>query len=278
MSKGWKCFNHAWVPENPYCDPDTTAIEKKDIWQSGVYLARWTTDFDCGYETQWWYAIKDAPFDISSLKSNRRYKITKGMRNFDVRVINPCDYKEELFDIQVAAFSAYPEKYRPTVNKDEFTSDIDNWDKFVVFGAFFRETGEMKGYTLMTPLDETHIELSVQKSVPQYERYGVNAALVEKVLAHYSECLQEGGIISDGARTINHETNFQDYLGRYFGFRKAYCKLHIKYNPKIKMVVKVLYCFRGILNKLDGIGIIHSINSILKMEEIMRKQRELENE
>ena len=39
-------------------------------------LARWTEDFDCGYETEWWYVIKDTPLDLSKLKKKRRYDIT----------------------------------------------------------------------------------------------------------------------------------------------------------------------------------------------------------
>ncbi len=31
------------------------------------------------------------------------------------------------------------------------------------------------------------------------------------------------GCICDGARIVQHETSFLDYLGKYFGFIKAYC-------------------------------------------------------
>ena len=70
--------------------------------------------------------------------------------------------------------------------------------------------------------------------------------------------------------SINHETAFQEYLEYYFGFRKAYCDLRIIYKPVIIIPVKVLYCFRNVLAKLDNIGIIHFINSVLKMEGIAR--------
>lgn len=40
-------------------------------------LARWTTDWDCGHKTQFWYVIKDDMYDISVLKRKRRYKINK---------------------------------------------------------------------------------------------------------------------------------------------------------------------------------------------------------
>lgn len=107
---------------------------------------------------------------------------------------------------------------------------------------------------------------------PLCEKYGVNAALVEGVLREFDSFLASGGYICDGARSINHETAFQDYLEKYFEFRKAYCKLHVIYNPKLKWVIRLLYSIRGLLLKMDGIGVIHSINSVLRMEVICRNE------
>ena len=108
----------------------------------------------------------------------------------------------------------------------------------------------------------------MQKTNPEYEKYALNAALVEKVVSHYQDFLTNCGVICDEARSINHETAFQDYLEKYFGFRKAYCKLHVAYNPRVKWLIKLLYPFRKILIKLDGIGAIHQVNAVLRMEEI----------
>ena len=113
----------------------------------------------------------------------------------------------------------------------------------------------------------------MQKTVPEYEKAGVNFALVHAILVDREQFLRDGGYICDGARSISHETNFQDFLERYFGFRKAYCRLHVRYKPRIAFAVKVLYPFRKILKALDGIRLIHKINAILKMEEIIRNRQ-----
>lgn len=220
--------------------------------------------------------IKDTPFDINLLKSNYRYKINKGAKYFDVRIINPREFEEQLYRVQVAAFSAYPRKYRPTVDKEEFLRDIRNWSNCTIFGAFTRESGDLVGYTMITGTDTNWRELAVQKTDPEYERLQVNAALVGKVMDTYTGFLENGGIICDGARSINHETHFQDYLEKYFGFRKAYCRLHIRYNPRIAWVVRMLYPFRLLLKKIDGIGVVHQINGVLKMEEICRGKESAE--
>lgn len=271
----WRYYNHAMVPTvAPNEKIDSRELNTTTFWKENknAFFARWTTDFDCDYETNWWYIIKDTVFDIDLLKAKRRYEINKGIKNFEVKLIDPCEYKEKLYCVQVAAFSAYPEKYRPTVDKEEFMNGIDSWTKFTVFGAFFRETDELVGYAFLSRTSESFLDFNVLKSNPEYEKYAINAALVEKILSHYADFLSNGGIICDGARSISHETKFQDYLEKYFGFRKAYCRLHIKYNPKIYWLIKLLYLVRSLLQKFDGIGIVHQINGVLKMEEICRKE------
>ena len=79
-------------------------------------LARWTENWDCGKETEWWYVIKDTPFDISKLKAKRRYEINKGIKNFEVKPIDPVSFVEDIYRVTVKAYSGWPEKYRPNVS------------------------------------------------------------------------------------------------------------------------------------------------------------------
>lgn len=273
----WRFYNHAAIPISaPHENVDLSPVLDKSIWRmmGSPLFARWTTDYDCGSETNWWYVVKDTPFDIAELKAKRRYEINKGIKNFCVEIVDPIEYKEELFSVQVEAFSAYPEKYRPKVEKVEFFKSIEQWGEYSIFGCFRNETKELTGYALLAQESDSYIDFKAMKTMPIYEKYGVNAALVEGVLRHYDDFLQNGGYICDGSRSINHETAFQDYLEKYFLFRKAYCHLHIEYNPKIKWLIRILYPMRKILAKLDNIGVIHQVNSVLQMEEICRSEVE----
>ena len=271
----WKCYHRAVIPRTPpHVVPDLRPIENGSIWKiwrrGRPLLARWITDFDCGYETNWWYVIKDTPFDIDALKAKRRYEITKGLKNFDVRIIDPRAYKEELYRVQVAAVSAWPSKYRPLTDQERFTNGIDAWGRYAVFGAFLKETKELAGYALLSSGGEGFINFSTMMTVPSLEKYSVNAALVWEVVTQCTKFLSAGGILCDGARSIRHETAFQDYLEKYFGFRKAYCHLHVRYHPKIKWLIRLLFPLRKALLALDGMGVVHSVNGVLKMEEICR--------
>ena len=234
---GWRYYNHAMLPSAaPHELPELRPLKDGSVWKlsgGGTPLfARWTTDFDCGYETKWWYVIKDTPFDIGTLKAKRRYEINKGKKNFEVRIINPSEYSKELYEVQVAAFSAYPQSYRPVVNYDSFVQSVNDWYK-------------------------------------QYETYAVNAALINEILYGLNDRLGKDFYICDGARSVFHETAFQDYLEKYFGFRKAYCNLHIKYRFPVGLIVGILYPFRSRISKLDS-SIAKKISSVLKMEELAR--------
>ena len=122
---GWKYYNHAAIPTTaPHTKVNLEPIENNTIWKKldgGGYclLARWSSDWDCGYETEWWYCIKDSPFDLTSLKAKRRYEINKGKKNFRIEKIDPMNYINDLYMVTVLAYSAWPEKYRPVVKKNE---------------------------------------------------------------------------------------------------------------------------------------------------------------
>ena len=211
---GWKYYNHAAIPKTaPHDVPDMTPMKDGSIWKidgGTPLLARWTTDFDCGYETNWWYVIKDTPLDLSSMKSKRRYEINKGIKNFDAKRIDPIPLAEELYRVQVAAFSAYPEKYRPSVDQQHFLSSVQRWNRDICIGAFDRETGKLCGYALLSKKSDVYVDFQVLKTDPACEKNGVNAALVEGIMRELHPFLEQGGYICDGARSIRHETYFQD--------------------------------------------------------------------
>lgn len=118
------------------------------------------------------------------------------------------------------------------------------------------------------------VNFNVMRVKCSCERLGINAAMVEAICKYYSKKLSafNGFYICDGSRNIFHKTAFQDYLEKYFGFRKAYCKLRLIYKTPLKIIVKLLMPIRKLLYKLDNFSIICKINGILRMEEISRSQ------
>lgn len=274
--KGWRYYNHAAIPSTPpHEEPDLSPVKNNSIWKMRgrtPLLARWTSDFDCGYETNWWYVIKDTPFDIHALKAKRRYEINKANRNFIIKEINPIEWSENIYRIAVAAYETYPNSYRPDIKHDSFISEITKWNFYKIYGAFSLEDESLCGYACLSKKDlfGNYIDFTMMKAIPEKEKLGINAAMVNKILLDHQDFLGSGGYICDGARSVRHETAFQDYLEKYFAFRKAYCKLHIVYKPAVRILINIVFPFRRLLNGLNYINVVSKVNALIKMEEINR--------
>jgi hypothetical protein len=269
----WRYYNHAIIPTTaPHETADISALEQKDIWKAfggHPILARWTSDFDCDENTCWWYCIKNKPFDFADVKSNYRQKIRKGLGNFDVRVIEPMQYADALYKVLEEAIESYPVKCRIKVEREAFIADLKDWNNGITFAAFSREDNSLAGH-MFVRVQDGYATLSVLKARPSEEKNQVNAAIVYAVLEHFQKDFSGDFYILAGERTINHDTNIHEYLDKYFGFRNAYCRMHIKYRPPVKFFVDCLYPLRGLIRRLKIIKVFCLIYGVLRMEEIAR--------
>ena len=270
MSDIWKYYNHALIPTTPpHQSADGDTLTDNPLWKDKrVLFARWTSDYDSKCETNWWYCIKDEPFDISSINAKKRYEINKGNKNFTVKTINAADYAEEMYEISSCAWGEYTISIKHS--KEGFISGITSAKDITLFGAFSNEDESLCGYAYLTENDK-HINYVTHKVYPSYESRAINAAIVYGILEYYKDKLANGYYICDGERNIYHETRFQDYLEKYFGFRKAYCKLNIAYKPLVKLVVALLYPFRSLIGKISK---LKKVSAVLKMHGIC-KQKEI---
>ena len=277
MNNEWEYYNHALVPTlPPHIDPDISWMKDSDRWKEYAggkmpLFARWVSNFDCTEETEWWCIIKDTPFDIMSLKSNRRSLITRGLKRVDVKVIIPADYAGQMSNILVKEWKYYDDSYEEVNDRQKLTDDfkkltMKNLGNAEYLGAFLKDTDTMIGYAIYNLFDDW-IEYSVVKTDPEYLNTQVNAALAYFGVERY----MRPGIkyIHGGWRTMIHESNYQEYLMKNFGFRKAYCKLHIQYRPLMQIAVNVLYPLRGMIKKVKNKW-IYTVWCALQQEEIRR--------
>ena len=278
MEKEWEYYNHALVPVlPPHIEPDVSWMKNQKKWKEladGKYalFARWITDFDCPEETGWWHCIKDTPFEISKISAKKRYEINKGVKYTEVRLIEPEQYAEQLAEVHCRAKLHYGEKFNYEEEKAELQEEFLKGaysENAEYVGAFFRETGKLIGYGIYEVYDDW-VSQSVIKTDPEYLKYSVNAALVAYALDRY---LTENGKIrylTNGSKNVLHETNYHEYLIKYFGFRKAYCHLHIYYRWWVAIAVRILYVFRKPICQMKKKRWMRMISSVLEMEEIRR--------
>ena len=269
--KGWKYYNHAAIPTtSPHEDPDLTPLVNGDIWKLGAHtplFARWTTNFDCGYETNWWYVLREGPFSVEDVPAKERKSIRQALRKSYAKRINPLQFVDELYSCYVSAVSQYDND--PSIqSKENFLNLRDNRIEF--WAGFDIETDKLIGYMTVAVYD-IYVEIRTAKFDPEFFKSQVSDTIYLHVLEYYlNEC--EKKYVSSGSRNINHKTGTQEYKIRRFGYRKAYCNLHIEYNPKIKWIIKLLFPFRKLFLVFDKIGVVHQLNSVLKMEELCRSE------
>lgn len=256
----------------------TIAEAKQALANRGGYFCRWTTDFDCGHKTEWWYCLRDTPIELDQFKSKTRNEINRGLRTTSYRLLKADEVKSLLpamFNVAVESFSEYPAKYRPVLNKNNFSKSIEQYVKSAsshLWGCFDRDTGEMVGYSVCGLIDGV-VHLWIVKIRPTFLKNRVNAGLVFTLCKYYLN-EQSCHYVCDGQRNIRHETNYQEYLVKTLGFRKAYCKLNIVYSPIMNFVVNALYPFRGLLKSIsNNSAILYNIYCVLKQEEYARSFR-----
>lgn len=276
----WKYYNGAIIPNcAPHEEVDTDKIKNGEIWKEfsnrKPYFVRWTTDFDCDIETQWWYVIKNKPFSFEELEPKKKKHIRQALKKCQVKELVALDYKEQLYKVYKQACEGY--KNFSAINKEDFFINVQRCveNKIEYWGAF-NSNDEMIGWmSIKNNGDWAHI-LSAKFS-PGYLNLRPSDAIYYTILQYY---LNDIGVdyISSGERSISHITNTQEYKIKTFKFRKAYCKLHLQYNPKYKRIISILYPFRKILNKIESINFIRKISSVLKMEEIVRNQNKNEKQ
>ena len=80
---------------------------------------------------------------------------------------------------------------------------------------------------------------------------------------------QKFNYVSDGARSLSHETNIQEFLVKKFKFRKAYCRLNIVYRWDIGLLIKMVYPFKKLIDK-QNYQYLKKISVLLQQEMIRR--------
>jgi len=270
----WQKYQGALLWNNlPHLTPPTEADAANALRTQGGWFARWTSDFDCGHETEWWYCICDTFTPIDQLTAKQRYRVNKGLKQCDV-VNARKDVRTDLnaiFNLVEASFADYPAAYRPQLEKDAFKANVqgllDNPD--IDIWLVYTKENQLVGYCYCTKAQD--IVWLTQVKVPTiYLGLEVNAALVHTLCSYY---LQENRYkyICDGERNIKHMTNYQDFLVRVLNFRYAYCTLHVMYPRQMKMVVNILYPFR---NLIQAIGknhpTLYNVYCVLLQEQIRR--------
>lgn len=273
---GWKYYNHAAITTTaPHEDPNLQPLNDGSIWNlksskgETPLFARYTSDFDCKKETEFWFIVKDAPFVMKDLDKKYQKNILKALERCDVRRIDPVTEFDGIYEVYEAAVNHYQNADNKTP-KEKMRQDIKE-DGFEYWAAYDKKSGRMVGW-MSCSNNGFWTETISAKYHPELLSLRPSDALHYTILNYYLNELGQK-YISSGSRSLNHKTNVQEYKVHNWKFRQAFCKLHIVYRKDVNLFIKLVYPFRSILKRLDNITTVHQLNSVLRMEEIARSTR-----
>ena len=276
---GYSCFEHhgfVWrshqatlLPGSlPHCDPSYGAdVIRKLVVQRNALLARWDQGFDQLQGGEWWHIIKDQPEDIMALSGSTRSKVRRGSKNFTCAPVARERIVAEGYAVDCAAFERY-KTFESVLSEDAFRQAVMQLpDATEFWGVRHKPSGELVAFSENLVKQDACFYVTIwftPESLKQYSAY----LLFHEMNKHY---LNERAIkyVSDGARSISHDTKIHDFLEEKFGFRKAYSRLSVVYHPLLGPLVNTLFPFRSLIRAVPW-GIFQKASVVLEQERIRR--------
>lgn len=249
MNYDFFLYRHAWRYNlAPDCEPELSDSQCKELLHQGGWFVRNTYDFDCKQVTKFWYLIKDSFGGMEELSSNERNKLRRCFQVFEYKLVDKKLFREWAYPIAKATFDDYKVTDRE-MNEQVFNEYLDHCERnnYDYWGAFNKETEQLVGFCAVHLFDDS-CEYGVIGFLPEYKHnatypyYGFFYKMNEYYLGE--KCFK---YVADGARSITEHSNIQPFLEQNFKFRKAYCKLKIRYKWWFGAIVRVLLPFRNVI-------------------------------
>lgn len=264
----WKYYQGALIPKcAPHFKIKLNKEEEKELLKlSKTYFLRYVSDWDKEEQSEFWYVIKDNFEGMHELSSNTRSKVRRGLKHCIVKQVTQDDIAAEGYEVYFHAFKNYSTYIKP-VDKETFIKMILAECQCDFWAVYQKDEDKMIAYS-QNFIEENSVNYSTIKFDPEYLKFYPSYALFFTMNQYY---LEEKNFlfVNDGARSISHDTNIQDFLVQKFKFRNAYCTLHIVYRWDIGLMVKVLYPFLLLISKINN-KVFNKLTILLKQEEIRR--------
>lgn len=235
--------------------------------QHQALFVRWEESFDQVNETEWWHVIKDVSEELEGLSKKTRNQVRRGLKLFSVNIVDRETIISEGYAIYCAAFDRY-ETFEKIYSVSGFYHAVETLPEETEFWVVReRESGRMVAFSENLVRDNACFYNTIWFEPEALKAYA-GYALFHEMNKHY---LNERGLryVSDGARSISHQTSVHDFLEQKFGFRRAYARLRVVYFPGLGLAVRFLYPFRKWFAGRSS-GLLQKIAVLLEQERIRR--------
>lgn len=242
-------YRNAWICDfDPIFEQKLTDAQCKELLRKGGWMVRNTYDFDCEEVTNFWYLIKDSYKGMEEISKNNRKKIRKALELLDFKLIDKSLVENEGYEIAKQTYDDYKVKDR-SMNKNVFNNLIKKWDKklYDFWGFFDKKDCRLIGFCVIRIFDNSCLYDSVFV-LPEY-RHNKSGVYYGKYFVNNDYYLGQKHFkyVLDGTRSVSEHSQIQPFLEQNFKFRKAYCKLKIRYKWWFGIIVRILYPFRKLI-------------------------------
>jgi len=135
---------------------------------------------------------------------------------------------------------------------------------FEYWGVFVGK--DLAAYCQCT-VEENNVDTTATRFHPEYLKLHTSHALISSLIDHY--VTRNHKMLSNGERSVSHETNFQDFLLK-FGFKKIFCRLNVIYQPWLQTTIQIAFPLRRIVNQFPDRAHFHKVRALLLQEHIRR--------
>ncbi|KMQ51553.1 hypothetical protein CHISP_1561 [Chitinispirillum alkaliphilum] len=272
----WFGYNGFLLPAYlPHSVPEINAESVKEVLRkSGKLFARWDCNFDCKTESHWWHVIHKAPYSFDQCSSNTRSKIRRGYKKLNAKTVSVSEILNSGYTVCTKATSRY--------HSGNFLISREDFEKRVSAAGKYPQTIEYVGVffgELLVGYSENHIQNGAVfwENIwydPEYLRMYSSYVLTDYMLKYYLNEKQMS-YVSDGCRSLYHETNVQDFFIDKFHFSRAYSSLNLTYSPILKNIVNCIYPFRSVISSMSSklkIDLFKKVDGLMKQECICRSK------
>lgn len=253
----------------PHAIPALTDSEARALClEHRVWLVRWEVDFDMPEPSEWWHVVKDQPECLSHLGKKTRNQVRRGLKQFVVNPVTKEVIIEEGYRVYCKAYDRYA-TFETMLSEPDFENAIHELPSCTEFwGVRDRTDGRLVAFSENIVRDNACFYNSIwfePEALKAYSGY----ALFYEMNRHYLND-RKMLYVSDGARSISHQTEVHEFLERKFGFRKVYARLKIQYFPGIGLVVKALCPLRRLFKRFPNVMFFQQAFVLLEQERIRR--------
>ncbi len=218
-------------------------------------------------DSDWYGIIKEKHTEISDyLSSNLRNQIRKGLKNFEIKRIEASYLQQNGLDVyEKVQLHYFPNSL---IDKELFISKLEAYsnatDIIEIWGVFNDDV--LVGYCEINLYDKLEANISEIKILPEYNKLYASYTLFHFISEEYLK-IRKFQYISDGYRTLLHNTGIQDFLIKKFEFLKIPLKLECQIKFPFNLVLMLLFPLRKIAYWPS------SLKSVFKLMEAAKNKK-----